>query len=157
MHSTAHLACFEALSRRDNPDFLCCEILLTLWRVEIAWLAGIRLQAHHWSQFSSHYGEPHGLVLQRLIYQINCVIQAQHSCIEHQIIQVRIVRVTMVLGLQVTMTIALFELDAPSRRISIKALALHHIGDALFERCNYASMQHVSPVCQQHLRSSANN
>ena len=63
----------------------------------------------------------------------------------------------MKLGLHVAIAGAIFLLNACAGSVHVGYFATCDIGDAQFQRCHDAEMEHVPPICQQELTAASDN
>src|SRR5258708_38318828 len=113
-----------------------------LWRAEVPGLARITCQACTRSYLFSWCRELPGLTLQRKINQIDGALQVEDSGVHYDIIQVRIVRITVMHFLQVAHPVTIFELYACTCCRLVQGFTNHYIGNTRIEWCHDARMKH---------------
>lgn len=70
--------------------------------------------------------------------------QIKHSGIDHQIIEMRIVMLSMILCLHVVFTGAIFHLNTRTGSIHVQSFTACHVGNVQLQGSHHADMQHVA-------------
>src|SRR5205807_7948016 len=81
----------------------------------------------------------------------------EHGGIDHQIIQVRVLMLTMILCLHVVLPGVIFGLNTCAGSIHGQSFAARDIGNAQLQGCHHADMEHLAPVREKHLRSTSDD
>src|SRR6266487_927926 len=136
---------------------LCLRLGPAFWWAEIARLTRITWLACARSKLSSWRQEPPGFAFQCETQQIDDAIQVEYTGIHYEIIQVWISRVFVVLYLQITGTIPIFNLYTCPGCVLIQPFTLHDVDDTLIERCHNTYMEHIAPLSQEYLGASTDN
>src|SRR5947209_9177797 len=126
-------------------------------RTEVFRWSGVACQSCGRPKLARCLSKPFGFLLQREANDVNGALQVQQGGIQDKVVQLRIVRVVMVLLLKVAGSLMIFPVDTRLSCVVIDSFALHHIDHTFFKGGNDTDVQDIPQVGQDHLRGSSDD
>src|SRR5579875_258794 len=119
--------------------------------MQVGWSAGIGRQASDCAKLRGLNREATTFALKGQESQVQYAFQIEDATVNNQIIEQRVVDITVVLRLQIVRAVTVLLLNSCAGAGFIQPLTLHDVADALLKRGNDAHVQYIAPLCQDHL------